>query len=213
MICSTSENDCSEPRMFVTQNVAVSFSLHQHQMTTPLSLKEIKAVLILEDSGNRILTRYYDAKQDTLKEQKEFEKTLCKKIRQQKGGMTRIMIHSGTVVVVQIVANMVFCMVSSLQSNELITESVLMTIIDSLGKVLDSHEWDIIDARSMMLKLDILTLVVDEIIDNGMILEEDSDVVAERVLEGTKMPPMIEIPEKNTIKKVLIGAALTIMDL
>ena len=178
-----------------------------------MSLKEIKAVLILEDSANRILVRYYDAKRDALKEQKEFEKTLCKKIRQQKGGTTRIMIHSGTVVVVEIVANIFFCVVSSMQSNELITEHVVIILMKTLTKVFYGEEWDRMDAQALMEKLDILALVLDEIIDNGMILEEDSDVIAKRVLEGTKIPPVIKIPEKDTIKTALISAALKIIDL
>jgi hypothetical protein len=50
-----------------------------------LSLYSIKAVILLDAEGNRVLAKYYGTEQSTLKQQKQFEKGLFDKTKRAQG--------------------------------------------------------------------------------------------------------------------------------
>jgi hypothetical protein len=66
---------------------ATFFYLH---IMANLSLYSIKAVVLLDASGNRVLAKYYGSEQTSLKEQKAFEKGLFEKTRLSQGKTTFI---------------------------------------------------------------------------------------------------------------------------
>ena len=71
-----------------------------------------------------------------------------------------------------------FYVVGSSDSNELILGTVLDTLLDSVGTLLKES----IDKHSLLNNLELILLVMDEIIDNGIIFELDPYKVANRVL-------------------------------
>lgn len=52
-----------------------------------LSLYSIKAVILLDAEGNRVLAKYYGTENNTLKQQKQFEKGLFDKTKRAQGKM------------------------------------------------------------------------------------------------------------------------------
>jgi hypothetical protein len=50
-----------------------------------LSLYSIKAVILLDAEGNRVLAKYYGGENTTLKQQKQFEKGLFDKTKRAQG--------------------------------------------------------------------------------------------------------------------------------
>lgn len=50
-----------------------------------LSLYSIKAVILLDAEGNRVLAKYYGTENNTLKQQKQFEKGLFDKTKRAQG--------------------------------------------------------------------------------------------------------------------------------
>ncbi len=171
------------------------------------SLKEIKAVLILEDSGKRILTRYYHDQNNeqatSVKKQKEFEKILCKKAHL-KLRENYPSLQNGSLIVAQRHADVFFFVLGSLTCNELILDETLDIILDCLSPAI--LKVDDINTRSLMLNYPSLVLILDEIISQaGIILETDPMLIVERVLEGTKIPALVVLPEK-ALSKALKGA-------
>ena len=71
-----------------------------------------------------------------------------------------------------------FYVVGSSDSNELVLGTVLDTLLDSVGTLLKES----IDKHSLLNNLELILLVMDEIIDNGIIFELDPYKVANRVL-------------------------------
>ena len=71
-----------------------------------------------------------------------------------------------------------FYVVGSSDSNELILGTVLDTLLDSVGTLLKES----IDKHSLLNNLELILLVMDEIVDNGVIFETDPYKVANRVL-------------------------------
>lgn len=59
-----------------------------------LSLYSIKAVLLLDAEGNRVLAKYYGSDYTTLKEQKAFEKGLFDKTKRAQGELRDLMLHA-----------------------------------------------------------------------------------------------------------------------
>jgi hypothetical protein len=60
-------------------------SYHQKKKMVNLSLYSIKAVILLDAEGNRVLAKYYGTENTTLKQQKQFEKGLFDKTKRAQG--------------------------------------------------------------------------------------------------------------------------------
>jgi hypothetical protein len=56
--------------------------------TVEPSMYTVKAVMILDNDGERILAKYFDDSWPSTKEQKEFEKNLFQKTQRANGGVT-----------------------------------------------------------------------------------------------------------------------------
>lgn len=72
------------PRRYRRRQQAV-FPLRKASNMVNLSLYSIKAVLLLDAEGNRVLAKYYGSDYSNLKEQKQFEKGLFDKTKRAQG--------------------------------------------------------------------------------------------------------------------------------
>eukprot|EP01091_Cochliopodium_minus_P017838 TRINITY_DN7088_c0_g1_i2.p1 TRINITY_DN7088_c0_g1~~TRINITY_DN7088_c0_g1_i2.p1 ORF type:complete len:120 (+),score=34.55 TRINITY_DN7088_c0_g1_i2:238-597(+) len=70
-----------------------------------------------------------------------------------------------------------FYIIGGHDENELILENTLETIQETLNNLLRSQ----IDKRTILENYDYLLLAIDEIIDNGVIIETDHELVVQRV--------------------------------
>ncbi|CAF1019577.1 unnamed protein product [Adineta ricciae] len=138
------------------------------------SLYVIKGIIILDNDGNRLLAKYYNQSYATIKEQKEFEKSLFNKTH--KGSGDVILLDNWTIVYRNNV-DLLFYVVGSTDENELMLNSVLTCLFDSLSTMLRKN----VEKRYLYENLDLVMLTLDEICDDGIVLESDPMLIAQRV--------------------------------
>ncbi|ORX85224.1 coatomer protein [Basidiobolus meristosporus CBS 931.73] len=142
-----------------------------------LSLYTTKAVLLLDSEGNRLLAKYYKPSTGdfkTLKEQKAFEKALFEKTRRTN---SEIILFEGQVVVYRSSVDVYFYVVGSAEENELLLSSVLSAYYEAVSTLLR----DQIEKRTVLDHYDLVTLALDETIDDGIILEVEPENIVSRV--------------------------------
>ena len=108
-----------------------------------------------------------------------FEKKLIKKTKLTNARSdAEVVLIGGNIAMYTNSSDCYFYVVGSSDSNELILGTVLDTLLDSVGTLLKES----IDKHSLLNNLELILLVMDEIIDNGIIFELDPYKVANRVL-------------------------------
>ncbi|KAL6714644.1 Golgi-to-ER vesicle coat component [Lecanora helva] len=159
-------------------------------MAPNLSLFSVNAILILStDDRSRILTKYYNAPHSlpsntsqnpganpypTVKEQKAFEKGLLEKTNKQSSD---IILYDGRIVVFKMEGDVMIYVVGGAEENEILLFGVVLALRDSLSILLKNST----DKRTLIENYDLVSLAIDEIVDDGIILEVDPVVVASRV--------------------------------
>ncbi|KAJ4375833.1 Golgi-to-ER vesicle coat component [Neocucurbitaria cava] len=173
-------------------------------MSRPLSLFSIQAILILAiDDGSRILTKYYQNPHPpaghqadypgqiaykTVKDQKAFEKGLLEKTAKQ---TTDIILYDQKVIVFKMESDVMLYVVGSAEENEVLLYSVVLALRDSLNILLKNS----VDKRTLIENYDLVSLAVDELVDDGIILETDPVIVASRVSK----PPAQDVTSMKNI--------------
>ncbi|MCJ1473322.1 Golgi-to-ER vesicle coat component [Lambiella insularis] len=161
-------------------------------MPTNLTLFSINAILILStDDRTRLLTKYYSAPHPplhsapgasypganpypTLKDQKAFEKGLMEKTNKQ---TSDVILYDNRVVVFKMEGDVMLYVVGGAEENEVLLFSVVLALRDSLNILLKTST----DRRSIIENYDLVSLAIDEIVDDGIILETDPVIIASRV--------------------------------
>lgn len=155
----------------------------------PPSLYTVKAILILDNDGNRLVGKYFDDQFPSVKEQKEFEKSLFAKTNKANGEI--IMLDNLTIVYRSNV-DLFFYVIGSTTANEIMLNSVLTCLYDSISQILRKN----IEKKFLLDFLDAVFLAVDEICDNGILLETDPAQIAQRV--GLKVSCTLLTTKSNT---------------
>ncbi|KAK7509935.1 Longin-like domain-containing protein [Phyllosticta citriasiana] len=170
-----------------------------------LSLYSVNAILILaKDDASRILAKYYDAPHKpsgtkdrsypganpypSVKDQKEFEKELHKQTASQ-ADKCDIILYDNRLVVFKQCQDIICYVVGDASENEILLYSVVLALRDSLYQVLKTPP----DKRTILEHFDMVALAVDEIVDDGIILETDPRAIAARVSQ----PPVADFSAKN----------------
>ncbi|CAK7230866.1 Golgi-to-ER vesicle coat component [Sporothrix bragantina] len=157
-------------------------------MAPGLSLYSVKAVMILADDGSRVFAKYYTPPHQAaagapgsstnpfadVKAQKTFEKGLLEKTAKQNSD---ILLYDNHIVLYKAESDVTMYVVGSPDENEVLLYNVILTIRDSLHLLLKQS----IDKRTLVECYDILALAMDEIVDDGVILETDPSIVVTRV--------------------------------
>lgn len=159
-------------------------------------LHKIKAVVVLDNAGNRIFCKYFPTDLDpskrgdtglvagsqwaSLDKQRSLEATMHRKSRG--AGVVSNGYADGDVMVVDDLAivydaqqEVSFFIVGDASENILILSGVLSCLVESLQELLKCH--GAVDRRTLLENYDILILVVDEMIDDGVIFEIASSAV------------------------------------
>ncbi|KAF1919316.1 Longin-like domain-containing protein [Ampelomyces quisqualis] len=174
-------------------------------MAPPLSLFSVQAILVLAtDDGSRILTKYYSNPHPpagghgdfpgqiaykTVKDQKAFEKGLLEKTAKQ---TTDIILYDQKVVVFKMESDVMLYVVGAAEENEVLLYSVVLALRDSLNILLKNS----VDKRTVIENYDLVSLAVDELVDDGIILETDPVMVASRV----SRPPAQDMSSMKNIE-------------
>ncbi|XP_068274800.1 coatomer subunit zeta-2 isoform X2 [Nyctibius grandis] len=143
------------------------------------SLYTVKALLILDSLGQRLLAKYYDSTFPTAAAQAAFEQSIFSKT-QRAGG--EIACLEGLTVVYRSSVDLFFYVVGGCQENELMLSAVLACLLDALGHLLRKE----VEKRWLLDNMEGTFLVVDEIVDRGVILESDPQQVIQRL--GLRVP-------------------------
>ncbi|NWI32618.1 COPZ1 protein, partial [Sula dactylatra] len=166
------------------------------------SLYTVKALLILDSLGQRLLAKYYDGTFPTAKEQVAFERSIFSKTHRAGGEIACL---EGLTVVYRSSIDLFFYVVGGCQENELMLSAVLACLLDTLGHLLrgpgprtvhgtpgPDREWvqrhlpplahrKDVEKRWLLDNMEGMFLVVDEIVDRGVILESDPQQVIQRL--------------------------------
>ncbi|GAB7341022.1 hypothetical protein MBLNU457_7353t2 [Dothideomycetes sp. NU457] len=186
-----------------------------------MSLFSVNAILILScDDSSRVLAKYYSAPHPpanvqgnnypganpypTVKEQKAFEKGLLEKTAKQ---TSDIILYDNKVIVFKMESDVMLYVVGGADENEILLYSVILALRDSLNILLKNS----VDKRTIIENYDLVSLAVDEIVDDGIILETDPVIVSSRV----SRPPQqdmasvqgIDLSEEGLMKAWQFGKA------
>ncbi len=163
-------------------------------MSKNLTLFSVTGVLVLDATdGSRIFAKYFSpphhhphhamsgVKADgfsqpyaSLKDQKAFESGLHEKTAKQ---TSDIVLFDNHVVVYKQVVDVMMYVLGGLDENEVLLYNVVVALRESL-EILLKHS---VDKRTLVENFDLLAMAVDEIVDDGIILDTDPVVVSSRV--------------------------------
>eukprot|EP00088_Acartia_fossae_P037187 TRINITY_DN38359_c0_g1_i3.p1 TRINITY_DN38359_c0_g1~~TRINITY_DN38359_c0_g1_i3.p1 ORF type:complete len:196 (-),score=57.06 TRINITY_DN38359_c0_g1_i3:240-785(-) len=160
-------------------------------------LETVKAVLILDNNGTRILGKYYSKAGifATTAEQKKFEKNLFNKTHK---ANSEIIMFDGMTCLYKSNVDLYFYVIGAGDENELVLLSVLDCVYNSVSQILRKN----VDRRSLLDNLEVVMLAMDEICDNGILLEADPSALVSRVALRADDIPLGE----QTVAQVLQSA-------
>ncbi|KAJ2596911.1 Golgi-to-ER vesicle coat component [Coemansia sp. RSA 1722] len=146
---------------------------------TNLSLYTVRAVIILDGDGNRLIAKYYtrgpgEPSYKTLKEQKKFESDLFTKTKKTN---SQVVLYDGQTVVFTSSSDVYIYLVGDPEENELLLLAALQGFYDAVCQLV---KYDL-SKRRVLDNLDMVVLALDETVDDGIILETDGNVIASHV--------------------------------
>lgn len=160
-----------------------------------MSLYTVQATLILDNKGRRLLAQYYNPPASAQKasslasapesEQKAFEKRLSQKTS---GENADVLLLDNHLVLYKQCADIIIYLVADLDENEDLIYQTLLTLRDSISSML-GHQ---VDRATALSHYDRVALVVDEVIDNGVILTSDKFTVLDRTTTQATEEPNLQ---------------------
>ncbi|XP_061605452.1 coatomer subunit zeta-1-like isoform X6 [Phyllopteryx taeniolatus] len=139
------------------------------------SLYTVKAVFILDNDGNRLLSKYYDPElYSSMKDQRNFEKNIFNKTHK---ADNEIAFVEGMTIVYKSSIDLFLYVVGSCQENEPRPEHFCMCERNPTS----SSDRKNVERRCFLENMEGAFLIVDEIIDGGVILESDAQLVLQKV--------------------------------
>uniref|UniRef100_A0A5B7A9F8 Coatomer subunit zeta n=1 Tax=Davidia involucrata TaxID=16924 RepID=A0A5B7A9F8_DAVIN len=142
------------------------------------SCPSVKNILLLDSDGKRVAVKYYADDWATNSAKEAFEKSVFTKTQKTNARTEAdIMMFENNVVVYKFVQDLHFFVTGSEDENELILVTVLQGFFDAVGLLLRGN----VDKKEALENLDIILLCLDEIVDGGIILETDANVIAGKV--------------------------------
>ncbi|ATY58424.1 coatomer zeta subunit [Cordyceps militaris] len=160
-------------------------------MSPGITLFSVQAILVLStEDGSRIFAKYFSPPHaaptassvaggstnpypDT-KSQKSFEKGLVEKTAKQTGD---IILYDNRIVLYKLESDVMIYLVGAADENEVLLYNTLLAFRDSLHLLFKQS----VDKRTIVENYDLVSLAIDEIVDDGIILETDPTIVVQRV--------------------------------
>ncbi|KAK7459401.1 clathrin adaptor complex small chain [Colletotrichum acutatum] len=159
-------------------------------MAPGMSLFSVNAILILSiEDGSRLFSKYYSAPHQgtqkdgqtnsypDVKSQKAFEKGLLEKTAKQTGD---IILYDNRIVLYKMESDVMMYVVGGVDENEVLLYNVILALRDSLHLLFNSVRQSV-DKRTIVENYDLVSLAIDEIVDDGIILETDPTIIVQRV--------------------------------
>ncbi|KAF5535078.1 coatomer zeta chain [Fusarium napiforme] len=179
-------------------------------MAPGMSLFSVQAILILStEDGSRIFAKYFQPPHSApnaptsssanpysdVKSQKAFEKGLIDKTAKQNGD---IILYDNRIVLYKMESDVMMYVVGSVDENEILLYNTILALRDSLHILFKSVPFffepaqtieapltqyyrQSVDKRTIVENYDLVSLAIDEIVDDGIILETDPTIITQRV--------------------------------
>ena len=164
-------------------------------MFTEAMVGNVKGVIVLDNEGRRIIAKYYNHDQspglENLNLQKVFERSLFTKSNKQEGsssgtgGNQKLNIYENDIMNVDDYVAVFRCyqdmtiyvLGDAKNDNELILATVLNTIHDCFDTIFKHN----VERKNLINNMTGVILVIDELIDQGIIMQLDSTVILQRI--------------------------------
>ncbi|KAL6698609.1 clathrin adaptor complex [Trichoderma pleuroticola] len=158
-------------------------------MSPGMTLFAVQAILILgTEDGSRIFAKYFSPPHAApsssastsshpytdLKAQKAFEKGLIDKTAKQTGD---IILYDNRIVLYKMESDVMLYVVGAADENEILLYNTVLALRDSLHLLFKQS----VDKRTIVENYDLVSLAIDEIVDDGIILETDPTIIVQRV--------------------------------
>ncbi|KAF5816889.1 putative Longin-like domain superfamily, AP complex, mu/sigma subunit, coatomer subunit zeta protein [Helianthus annuus] len=138
----------------------------------------IKNLLLLDSEGRRVAVKYYTDEWPTNGAKLAFERSVFTKTHKTNARTeAEIVMFENNVVVYKFIQDLHFFVTGGDYENELALAAVLQGFSDAVTLLLRGN----VDQREALENLDTIFLCLDEIVDAGMILETDGNMIAGKV--------------------------------
>ncbi|CAJ2658067.1 coatomer subunit zeta-1-like [Trifolium pratense] len=142
----------------------------------------VKNMLLLDSDGRRVAVKYFSDEWATNSAMEAFENLVFSKTQRTNArNEAEIILLENHVVVYKFVQDLHFFVTGGDEENELILSSVLQAFFESVNLLLRGN----VDKKEALENLDLILLCIDEIIDGGIVLETDPNVIAGKVASNS----------------------------
>lgn len=142
----------------------------------------VKNILLLDSEGKRVAVKYCSDDWPTNSAKEAFEKAIFNKTQKTNARTeAEITMYENYIVVYKFVQDLHFYVTGGEDENELILSSALQGFFDAVGLLLRGN----VDKKEALENLDLILLCLDEIVDGGIILETDANVIAGKVASNS----------------------------
>ena len=158
-------------------------------------LHKVEAIIVADTDGQRLFAKYFNPNLDAgsntmegcdwpIEKQASFEAAIYQKAIEAKRtsyctGDGDMLLHDQFSVLYEVEPELMFFVVGKKGENELVLSQVLMSLLESIQELLGMQSGQM-SKRELLENFMTLVLVVDEMIDDGIILElNSSSIVAE----------------------------------
>ncbi|XP_055805565.1 coatomer subunit zeta-2-like [Solanum dulcamara] len=146
------------------------------------SCPAIKNILLLDSEGKRVAVNYYSDDWPTNTAKEAFEKAVFAKTQKTNArAEAEITMFDNYIVVYKFAQDLHFFVTGSDNENEIILASVLQGFFDAVGILLRGN----VEKKESLENLDLILLCLDEIVDGGIVLETDANVIAGKVASNS----------------------------
>lgn len=154
-------------------------------MSVNISLYTVSALLILDNEGSRLFAKYYQPSSDddsevpvnpykTQAQQLKFEESVFGKINKVHQD---ILLFDNHLITYKQTNDIILIVVTSINENESLVYSLTSNLNEALTILLDNT----LDKQTILNKYDLVSLCIDETLDDGVILEIDPAIIVSRV--------------------------------
>ncbi|KAL9271352.1 Coatomer subunit zeta-2-like protein [Drosera capensis] len=151
----------------------------------PDSFPLIKSILLLDSEGKKVAVKYCSDEWPTNAAKLAFEKSVFTKTQKTNARSedlaAEITLLDNNIIVYKFIEDLHFFVIGGDDENELILDAVLQGFCDAVSLLLRSK----VDKYEALENLDVVLLCLDEIIDGGMVLETDANVIVGKVATNT----------------------------
>ncbi|CAG9315995.1 unnamed protein product [Blepharisma stoltei] len=171
-------------------------------------LCEIKGILILDNEGRKIFSKYYNVAGplSTHSGQILFEQQLFAKASKigAKNNEVDVVMMDQYIGVFKLINDISINLVASIEENSIMLAWLLDILIEALELLYKSE----LDRAKIVDELELMMLAIDETLDDGLIMCTDATTIVERVImrEGVERAPLKVKKPESAFERAIQGA-------